>query len=198
MSGGPFRTPGVREEEPAPDEEEPDAFRLQTWESSRHCPGCRSRMFAARCGGVRIDGCDGCGGAWVQAAELAKVQHRATAMAAILAGLTGAAENATATVLEGTRLCPDCAVVLAVVPMWVLAGFDGERVERCKLHGTFFDRNELASFTRAAFGDAPRNAEPITMPTRDGSPPPPEPLKPPHGVALLLDRIADKLRRALG
>ncbi len=191
---GPFRTPGRREEEPEP---LADDFRLQTWESSRECPGCRSRMFAARCGGVRIDGCDSCGGAWVPAAELAKVQQRATAMAAILAGLTAADENAASTFLEGTRLCPDCRNVLAVVPLGAFLGVGGERVDRCKLHGTFFDRDELEAFTRSAFGSTPRNAEPIAMPAKKEEPPPARP-ETPHGAKSLLHGIAELFRKMAG
>jgi Zn-finger nucleic acid-binding protein len=199
---GPFRTLGRRDaDEPA---SPPDGdFRLQTWESLRTCPGCRSRMFAARCAGVRIDGCDACGGSWVPADEIEKVRARASALSVILAGLSAARDDAAPTFLEGTRLCPDCSALLSVVPIerGMPGAAEAPRVDRCRLHGTFFDRTELASFVGAAFGTKQaRTAETIPSRGTDASVPDegPDQAGDTHPVASLLERLAAALRDLVG
>lgn len=41
----------------------------------RHCPSCRSRMSAVRLKGVTADLCQGCGGVWLDAGELAQLSR---------------------------------------------------------------------------------------------------------------------------
>jgi Zn-finger nucleic acid-binding protein len=156
----PYRTPGRRDEqEPAPLPE--GDFRLQTWVSHRTCPGCREQMFAARGGGVRIDGCDGCGGAWLSRLEIDRIVDKQSAMAAILAGLSEADPEATPEPLfaEDTRRCPECSGLLLARR---LPGVD--RADVWHVHGIFFDARELESYVEQTLGR--REARPARVAAR--------------------------------
>ncbi|MCB9797385.1 MAG: zf-TFIIB domain-containing protein [Alphaproteobacteria bacterium] len=116
------------------------------------CPRCREAMQEVEgAGGVRVDHCPGCGGAWYDEGELAEAFH-----------LTGHVDPlAQGTNKVRSEPCPRCQ--RGLVELTWPAG-TGHRVDACpSCRGVFLDAGEAASIRRA-----------LAAQGRVGAAPPPE------------------------
>lgn len=98
------------------------------------CPECASPLVTLELSGVEVDHCFCCGGVWLDAGELdmicaARGRKRAEGEAVVSAVMAP----------EAQRKCPVCARAMDKVSM-------GEKrciVDRCTVHGIWFDSGEL-------------------------------------------------------
>ena len=100
------------------------------------CADCRGEMAALELGGVEIDHCFACGGAWLDAGELELLLSGAAEKDRVLGSL--GAEPASR---EKKRNCPICSAKMGKVA----CGPDARVcVDKCaRGHGLWFDRGEL-------------------------------------------------------
>lgn len=104
------------------------------------CPVCSEALVAYEWGGVEIDSCAVCGGAWLDAgeveliAELAGVDRGAVSEALVQANGP----------VHAKRRCPRCREKLRTV---TVRGRHGVDLESCpERHGLWFDRGEVQAF----------------------------------------------------
>jgi Zn-finger nucleic acid-binding protein len=130
-------------------------------EEGKLCPRCRIPLAAGAAPDVTLHGCGRCGGVWLDNDDSQRAVKGLSPEALEMA--KNAAENATHEADRAAWVaCPDCDEKL-VRTRSPSAGVD---VDYCAEHGTWFDRGELATVSRAATGGlAPRPAgDPVFAP----------------------------------
>ena len=113
------------------------------------CPRCQAPLGLHETKGVELGGCTECGGVWVSTASLARItsslkEHKALEVADALAAKATTAPDTSETGIS----CPRCATPMVHLQLERVA------VDRCREHGTWFDRAELGRVA-AAMRDAP-------------------------------------------
>lgn len=107
-------------------------------------------MFTAAQFGTRLDACGACGGAWVDNALGGQLLRVGSSIARTMATMADAAARL-AVDTTTTVACPDCGEPTKRVSVPDYLGRPIE-IDCCGLHGTWFDRGELATITRAIEG----------------------------------------------
>ena len=118
------------------------------------CPRCRAPLARRSAGAASLLACEACGGAWLNHAVAGVVlAHGAGAVAGQLSDELARAACLTANTGPAGLPCPACGAPLD------RRTSQGVVVDTCVLHGTWFDRDELAQTVAAyraaaALGDA--------------------------------------------
>jgi Zn-finger nucleic acid-binding protein len=122
------------------------------------CPRCNVGLFAGKVGHLDALGCGACGGLWVDNEATTTILRRYDLDAAQLARMIdarAAAQQALSPFATASGGCPICTKPLEA------AEHQGTRLDFCALHGTFFDRGELARvLERAKLAAVPVAAPP--------------------------------------
>ncbi len=100
-------------------------------------------MITAELDNVEIDFCSECGGVWLDAGELESLLGDRSLGQQLIASFTPAAHSP-----ENLRKCPICRKKMEKV----LAG-KNMLLDRCPIHGLWFDRGELTQLLEAAAFD---------------------------------------------
>lgn len=115
-------------------------------ENSLACPVCKVPFASGKTASATIQACNTCGGVWLDNELSSRIVQTVDPEAVALADEAAAhAEKETA---HGELACPACGVTMRVVTVDV-ANVD---LDVCPEHGTWFDRNELETVTRAFQG----------------------------------------------
>jgi len=100
------------------------------------CVNCKQPMITAELEHVEIDFCGTCGGIWLDAGELESLLSDETQARQVLSSLT-VAPNCT----ETARKCPICRKKMEKVNVGDV--HNKVLLDRCLVHGLWFDRGEL-------------------------------------------------------
>jgi Zn-finger nucleic acid-binding protein len=100
------------------------------------CANCKNPMITAELEDVEIDFCSGCGGIWLDAGELESLLSDEAHVRQVAALFSPAADCH-----EKPRKCPICRKRMDKVN--VATGNDITLLDRCPVHGLWFDRGEL-------------------------------------------------------
>jgi len=102
----------------------------------RTCPACESPLSTAKLAGVRVDGCESCGGVWMDAGEVQKLASWPAALEAVGRRFKGA----TVHLSLGKIGCPACGGALAPHEYSSLRGIELDRCQACG--GLWLDAGE--------------------------------------------------------
>ena len=116
------------------------------------CPRCQTDMEAVILGGSKVRECPQCEGIWTDAETLRQICTDQEKQAAVLGMPTQLPANEGVEIERQIRYlrCPVCGDMMNRLNF---ANFSGVIVDVCRLHGTWFDRDELrriVEFIRAA------------------------------------------------
>jgi Zn-finger nucleic acid-binding protein len=125
------------------------------------CPRCRTTMEAVLIGGSKVRECPKCEGIWTDAETLRQICVDQEKQAAVLGLPTLLPPNDGLELEKQIRYlaCPVCGDLMNRVNF---ANFSGVIVDVCRLHGTWFDRDELrriVEFIRAGGLERARERE---------------------------------------
>jgi len=136
------------------------------------CPACRTELVVVEREAIEVDWCLECGGLWFDEGELELLGEKA--------GRVLDPEDlgvATPSNPEAPRRCPRCPRRMEKIAL-----ADGRLIDRCRSHGIWLDRGELAEIVRrlptTADGDAHLVADflgEVFEHVPDPDPPTPEP-----------------------
>lgn len=102
----------------------------------RICPACESPLATARLAGVAVDGCEQCGGVWLDAGEVQKLASWPAALQAVGRRFKGAAVNLSL----GKLGCPACGGPLEPHEFPSMRGIELDRCSACE--GLWLDAGE--------------------------------------------------------
>jgi Zn-finger nucleic acid-binding protein len=109
-----------------------------------NCPRCGTAMISARSHSAQMFGCAGCGGIWLDNACSRRVIE--SLCGDTLNKASSLAQFAQRSADRAARIaCPSCT---APLERWTVAEANVE-IDFCAAHGTWFDRDELATVARA-------------------------------------------------
>jgi Zn-finger nucleic acid-binding protein len=108
-----------------------------------NCPRCGHLLAPARISGVRIDECQVCGGIWLDKAVFQTICDHAEKGETIPIHPDQVEKVELKPVSESERLYIPCPVCGDLMLRKNYAGGSGVIVDWCRLHGTWFDRQEL-------------------------------------------------------
>jgi Zn-finger nucleic acid-binding protein len=116
-----------------------------TYSQSNHaCPRCLVPLYIGHASGVTLHGCGRCGGVWLASACARRVAEALPSDAIELAGR--ASKNAQAPADTSALVkCPICARPMTRTR----AAAAGVELDVCGVHGTWYDRDELAKIAQA-------------------------------------------------
>jgi Zn-finger nucleic acid-binding protein len=125
------------------------------------CPRCQTNMEAVIIGGSKVRECPKCEGLWMDVETLRQICADQEKQAAVLGLPTQLPTNEGVEIEQQIRYlaCPVCGDMMNRVNF---ANFSGVIVDVCRLHGTWFDRDELRRivvFIRAGGLDKARQRE---------------------------------------
>jgi Zn-finger nucleic acid-binding protein len=109
------------------------------------CPHCRVPLVAGRTISTVVQACGHCGGVWLDNAASQRILRSFDGDAVMLAHAADAHADAPYAATIGVALCPDCGAELQRVGVEAARAF----VDICKLHGTWFNRGDLALVSQA-------------------------------------------------
>ena len=108
----------------------------------RDCPRCRKEMVSVAIGAATVLECERCLGLWLDVPSFEKICADREQQSAVLGIASHAPTDAAA---ENSKVnyvpCPECAQLMNRMNF---ARCSGVIVDVCKLHGTWFDRDELS------------------------------------------------------
>jgi len=118
-------------------------------------------MLRVHVGSVALRECGNCAGVWIPPEPFDQLCAEREAQAAVMSWVVPGGRPATAASTEAVRYlsCPDCQKLMNRVNF---ARYSGVIMDVCKVHGTFFDRDELhrvISFIRDGGLDSARGRE---------------------------------------
>jgi len=102
------------------------------------CPACQEELIVVERDSIEVDWCLGCGGLWFDEGELALLGEKA--------GRSIDSEDfgfVTTAASEKLRRCPRCPQRMEKIALE-----DGRLIDRCRDHGIWLDRGELAEIIR--------------------------------------------------
>ncbi|MGC4118672.1 MAG: zf-TFIIB domain-containing protein [Myxococcales bacterium] len=102
----------------------------------RTCPACESALCAVRLAGVTVDGCETCGGVWMDAGEIQKLASWPAALEAVGRRFKGATVNLSL----GKLGCPACGGELEPHEFPSLRGIELDQCTTCR--GLWLDAGE--------------------------------------------------------
>lgn len=108
--------------------------------SDRVCPGCRKALERQVLGGVRLDPCPHCGGAWLERASFEALARDQELRASLLGDLPAPERVPHASLEVHYRSCPDCGRMMNRINY---ARISGVVLDVCKDDGVWFDPDEL-------------------------------------------------------
>ncbi|HEY3447661.1 MAG TPA: zf-TFIIB domain-containing protein [Myxococcales bacterium] len=103
---------------------------------TRPCPACEGPLSTARLAGVTVDGCDQCGGVWMDAGEIQKLAGWPAALEAVGRRFKGSSVNLSL----GKLGCPACGGALEPHEFPSLRGIELDRCASCG--GLWLDAGE--------------------------------------------------------
>jgi Zn-finger nucleic acid-binding protein len=109
------------------------------------CPYCRLPLFAGRTVSTVVHACGHCGGVWLDNAASQRILRSFDGDAVMLAHTADVRANAPYAATIGAAVCPECTAELERVNVEAARAF----VDICKLHGTWFNRGDLALVSQA-------------------------------------------------
>lgn len=127
-------------------------------DSKRLCPGCKTPMLRGSLNGISLHECGRCYGLWLDAVTFERICRDSEQQALVLSAPRSLGAPVT---LGPVRYvpCPHCSELMHRINF---ARCSGVVVDVCKLHGTWFDRNELhriVEFIRAGGMDRSREKQ---------------------------------------
>ena len=125
------------------------------------CPRCRANMEAVLIGNSKVRECPQCEGIWTDTETLRQICADQEKQAAVLGMPTQLPGNEGVEIEKQIRYLP-CPVCRDMMNRINFANFSGVIVDVCRLHGTWFDRDELrriVEFIRAGGMDKARQRE---------------------------------------
>jgi uncharacterized protein len=140
------------------------------------CPHCQRLLEEVAVGGLRVDGCSGCGGLWFDAKELTQLaQHHREEMS----GLEGRFRALGVSATPGKeRCCPNCRLPLFPFEFPQARGVRLDGCRQCR--GIWLDDGELAAIQeRLQGGPTPSPADSAESSTVSTEPAPDESAVPP-------------------
>ena len=113
------------------------------------CPACRATLITLEFDRIELDYCGRCEGVWLDAGELEALLAREKRSDSLLATMRPGAGK------ESKRRCPIC---LKGMKKSFMGNAAPVLIDRCPLHGMWFDRDELRKVLSEGCVDSHRGA----------------------------------------
>lgn len=108
----------------------------QPSQPKRTCPACETPMSTVRVAGVAVDGCDACGGVWLDAGEVQRLGNWPAALDAVGRRF----KPNTPSLSLGKIVCPACSGALEPHELQSLPGIELDQCASCG--GLWLDAGE--------------------------------------------------------
>ena len=121
---------------------------LKTWESTYPCPRCTFTLYTAKKDDIELSACGACGGVWLPTEQALIAKSSDSRVPEQLAKKVEKVTRARPWHETPLVKCPECQAAMA-------RRFVGKVVIDSCSHGTWFDRDELATVMAFERGEAP-------------------------------------------